>query len=202
MTKLWGPMGWMTLHSVSLIYPETPTPAERALAGKFLDLFTNTISCIHCQNHFKTMRSIYAVSTPNYLESRQTFALFVFRAHNTVNKRLDKPIQGTVSECLQALKNATSQTSFAQFRHSYISYLLRNWGRDMSGDGFFLKKQATEMMKINNEYWSLRDIPIPDLLEEDVLTPIENFKIRRAPSGVMANVDVGFRGGRLRLMRK
>lgn len=201
MTKLWGPLGWMTLHSVSLNYPEHPSQADKILAGKFIDLFGETISCIHCKNHFNMMKSMYTSANPNYLDSKQSFALFVFRAHNTVNKRLDKPIQKTVAECLQTLKNATANTSLPQFRQAYLSYLMRNWGRDHTGEGMMMKGSVKQMIDINNQYWSPRDIPIPDLLEDDVMTLIENSRVRITPSGAVSNIQVGFRGGKLQLKR-
>jgi hypothetical protein len=202
MSKLWGPLGWMTLHSVSLIYPETPTSAEKAIAARFLELFENTISCIYCKVHFIQMKSIYKSVNPDYLDSRQKFALFIFRAHNTVNKRLDKPLQRTVNDCLSALRQTTAQTSLGQFRTAYLSYLMRNWGRDMSGEGLMLKQNVKEMVKINNEYWSPRDIPIPYLEEDDVLLFIERTDLRIAPSGVVSNISVGFKGGKLRLGKR
>jgi hypothetical protein len=201
MTKLWGPLGWMTLHSVSFIYPEKPSVAEKTIAEKFLELFTETISCNACKSHFKTIHLMYKSSNPDYLNSRQNFAIFVFRAHNTVNKRLDKPRPSTVAECLASIKLATTHTSLAQFRQSYLSYLNRNWGIYGSGDGFILRGHVKEMIKINNEYWSPREIPIPELEEANVLAPIEKLNARIAPSGRVSSTNVGFKGGKLRLNR-
>ena len=97
MSKLWGPLGWMTLHSISLIYPEQPTYTEKNIAARFLDLFGETISCNECKVHFKQIYALYKTLHPDFLNSRQHFALFIFRAHNTVNLRLDKPRPITVS---------------------------------------------------------------------------------------------------------
>jgi len=202
MSKLWGPLGWMTLHSISLIYPEQPTDMERYIASRFLDLFGETISCNECKLHFKTMYSLYKTIHPEYLNSRQDFALFIFRAHNTVNIRLDKPTPRTVSECLATLKTATQQTSLATFRTSYLAYLTRNWGRDISGEGMISKGQVKEMVKINNEYWSPRDIPIPDLIEGDVMSPIQSSNLRVTTHGIAISSIIGFKGGKLMLKKK
>lgn len=202
MSKIWGPLGWMTLHSVSLIYPEEPTHAEKYIASRFLDLFGETISCNECKTHFKNMYAIYKSIHPEFLESRRDFALFVFRAHNTVNMRLDKPRPSTISECLQTLKAATVNTSLATFRTSYLSYLLRNWNRHVSGEGLITKSQVKEMIKINNEYWSPREIPIPVLEEGDVMTPIQQAATRVSIRGTVVSTAVGFKGGRLKLGKK
>jgi hypothetical protein len=192
----------MTLHSVSLIYPELPTYSEKILAIRFLDLFEDTIACPQCKSHFKHIRAIYKSMNPDYMNSRQKFALFVFRAHNTVNRRLDKPIQHTVADCLSTLKQATAQTSFADFRNSYLSYLTRNWGRDISGEGMMIKHAVREMIKINNEYWSPRDIPIPELEEDNVVLSIERNDVRVTSTGSVASISVGFKGGRLKLAKR
>ena len=186
------------LHSVSLIYPENPSPADRAITSRFLDLFAETISCIQCKSHFANIFTLYKSTHPDFLNSRQNFALFVFRAHNTVNRRLDKPTPKTVEECLLTLKVATAQTSFSQFRQAYLSYLSRNWSRDHSGDGRMIHGAVKEMIRINTEYWSLRDEPIPELEEADVTISLDK-NARVAPSGRVSSTIVGFKNGRLKL---
>ena len=200
MTKLWGPLGWMTLHSVSLIYPASPTPEEKTTANRFLDLFADSISCPNCKNHFKKMLELYKLSFPNFLDSRQNFAIFVFRAHNTVNARIDKPLYPSVSECLKALQLATSQTSFAQFRNSYVSYLLSNWGRESGGDAMMVRRSVKDLQKIVNEYWNPRDTGlIPEIEDDDVLYRIENDNVRFTQSWRPISTAVGFKGGKLKL---
>jgi len=147
------------------------------------------------------MKTFYIDSHPDFLDSRQNFALFVFRAHNTVNLRIDKPRPATVSECLDSLRNATTHVSLPQFRNSYLSYINQNWGREITGDGFILRGKVRDMIRINNEFWNHRDIPIPELEEADVLTPIEKTGFRLAPSGLISSVLVGFKGGKLKLKR-
>ena len=195
----------MTLHSVSFNYPDQPSAHETAIASRFLDLFADTISCNACKLHFKTMRAIYASLYPHYLSSKTEFAYFVFRAHNTVNKRIDKPRCSTVTECLDAVRNATANTSLSQFRASYMLYLTQNWARDTSGDGRIMHSHVRELIKINNEYWSLRETSIPNLPEADVLTPIEKGGARASfrPEGTtFVSSNIGFRLGKLRLRNR
>ena len=202
MTKLWGPLGWMALHSVSLIYPETPTPAEKAIAKRFLDLFNESITCVFCKTHFTNMYTIYKSTNPGFLDSRQEFALFAFRAHNTVNRRLDKPKPSTVSQCLQTLRNATQTTSLKQFRESYLSYLSNNWGKEFSSHSLMMRHCVNEMIKINNEYWNPRELKsIPELAEADVLTPIEKTNVRFTTFRNPMPIKIGFAGGKLKLGR-
>jgi hypothetical protein len=84
--------------------------------------------------------------------------LFVFRAHNTVNKRLDKPILYSVKDCITTLKNANSYSSLDSMRNAYLIYLQNNWNKELSADGFSMRKKIQELFKINNDYFNKRTI--------------------------------------------
>lgn len=190
----------MTLHSASLCYPENPSAQDQHIAALFITAFTQSISCHRCYTHFREMHERYVKNHPDYLKSRQSFAIFVFRAHNTVNKRIDKPVLSTVEDCLKSLKAATANTSFKQFRDSYLKYLTANWNRELSGDAIISQNAVKTLKQINIEYLAGLDTGIiPELLEEDVVTPVERIPpnpfIR--PDG--KPVRVGFKGGKLRL---
>lgn len=199
MTKIWGPLGWMALHSVSINYPETPTQDEINLASRFLDLFGDTISCPSCQFHFKKMLSIYRQKYPYFLNSRQEFALFGFRAHNTVSKRLDKPRPQTMTDCIKTLKSNCVNTSLAGFRQIYLNYLLRNWG-DSSPDSRFIKRHVQDMQKVNTEYWDKHETNLETLVleEADVLEFITDETIKFVAQNIYKNVKVGFIKGKLK----
>jgi hypothetical protein len=94
--------------------------------------------------------------------------MFICRAHNTVNRRLDKPIYKTVSECVETLKNATSVKPQAEFRKAYLDYLVKNWSRQTDGEGLMMMGFVRKMIKINNEYLNLRDVKYSDIsIQED-----------------------------------
>jgi hypothetical protein len=198
MTKFWGPLGWMTLHSVSLIYPENPTQIEQTIVKRFIELFRDTITCQYCKSHFSKMLLNYSNAHPEMYSSRQHFFLFVARAHNTVNARLDKPRPKTVAECLETIRMNTKIVIPAMFRTNYINYLANNWGKEFTGEGAILRKSAIEMKKINDEYWTPREVDVNEIqLEEaDVITPIEKVDAKFiAPSTYKG--PIGFKRGRL-----
>jgi hypothetical protein len=180
-TKIWGPLGWMTLHSISAIYPEKPSYEDMQILKKFMELFSDTITCPDCKSHFSKIFESYKSSHPSWFASRTEFFLFVVRAHNTVNLRLDKPRIATVSECINILKANTVSNSSTYYRNSYVFYLLRNWSVEHSGEAFILSQSAREMIKINNNYWTPRDKGFTDLVisEADILTPIVNIPMRQ-----------------------
>jgi len=187
MTSYWGPLGWMTLHSASLLYSDEPSHAEKLIADRFIELFGNTISCYHCKSHFQDMLKRYKTWNPGYLNSKKDFVLFVFRAHNTVNKRIDKPILQTVKDCMQTLKNANSYSSLDSMRNAYLTYLHNNWNREFTADAFSAKRNVQELIKINNEYFNLRTIDWDFESDESPILLIENqqkeFNIVRRSGG-------------------
>jgi hypothetical protein len=202
-TKLWGPLGWMTLHSISAIYPENPTAADKAILEEFVSCFRETISCPYCKSHFSNMLNKYRSAHPEWLSNRQSFFLFVCRAHNTVNRRLDKPIYKTVDECIETLKNATKITTTVEFRRAYLDYLVRNWSRQTDSEGFMMMGFVRKMIKINDEYFNLRDNGYESIKIQDgnVLEFIqEDGKKYRATTNVpdpihYRGIKIGFRNG-------
>lgn len=207
-TKFWGPLGWMTLHSVSAIYPENPTPEERLLLEQFVEAFRESITCQYCKGHFTGMLNMYRRKHPEWSSSRYHFFLFVCRAHNTVNKRLDKPILATLNDCIETLKNATKVTSTTQYRTAYINYLLSNWSREFTGDGAIALGAAKQLKRINDEYFTPRDKGYESIyffengsVTEFISEDPRNYNVgQNLPNAsVLPRVKIGFVGGRLKL---
>jgi hypothetical protein len=186
-TKIWGPLGWMTLHSISAIYPENPTVADRLLLEEFMGCFRETIACPYCKNHFTSMFTRYKHTHPEW----------------SSNRRLDKPIYKTVGECISTLRNATVNTSPAQFRKAYLDYLTKNWSRQTDSEGFLMMGFVRKMIKINDEYFTPRDTGYAELQiqDGDVMEFIqENTRNYRASEAVpdpihYRNLKIGFRAG-------
>lgn len=202
-TKIWGPLGWMTLHSISAIYPENPTPADKLLVEEFISAFRETITCPYCKNHFTAMFNKYKQIHPEWSSNRQSLFMFICRAHNTVNRRLDKPMPKTVSECIETLKNATAVKCPAEFRKAYLDYLTRNWTHQSDSSGFMMMGYVRKMIKINNEYFNPRDVKYSEITiqEENVLDFIpEDSNKYRATQAVLdpihyRGINVGFKNG-------
>ena len=83
-----------------LLYPENPSTNDKEILRKFLSDFSESITCPHCERHFKVMFENYRRAHPDWADSRFNLFLFIARAHNTVNKRLEKPLKSSVQECL------------------------------------------------------------------------------------------------------
>ena len=209
MTAIWGPMGWMTLHSIALLYPDNPTNDERQMLQRFLQDFAESITCPQCEQHFKRMFDNYRRTHSNWSTSKFQVFLFVARVHNTVNKRLEKPTKKTVQECLDAFAQATQYTSASEFRQKYIDYVIKTMAREMSGDTMVKVGHGQSMRRVNQSYWNTKiqgDVSGFDL-NADVLEPVSDNSSSqkfvftgKAPVVIQGNMpSIGFKGGRLRL---
>jgi len=199
----------MTLHSISLLYPEVPSNTDKQILKRFMILFQDTISCPSYHKHFKVIFENYVRKHPDWSDSRFNLFLFVAIAHNTVNKRLNKPRPDSVQACLDMFANNTKVTSAAVYRQKYMEYLARNWGRELSGEGMMRIAEVRELRRIMNEYWNTKtdestatfkkSANVLDLIDE---TP--EFRSIMTPAGSLAQVSsqsmkIGLQGGRFRI---
>lgn len=204
-------MGWMTLHSVSTIYPERPSQSEKDLLTTWLGLFGDTITCPSCRDHFRSMHRAYQAKFPGYLDSRQAFATFAFRCHNVVNARLSKPVYGTLEECMAVLKTNLKTRTAQDYRISYVNHLMRFWSTIQDTSGITSLKKVMEMKKIEIDYFGPRDTKFEVTLRDDgVVIPrqwvevLPNGQVPETPRPVLRPNEAtraGFKmvGGRMRL---
>lgn len=199
----------MTLHSAAHNYPEVPSPAERQLVSEWLNLFQETITCPSCRSHFTELLSQYRSTYPDFLNSKRGLILFSYRAHNTVNRRLDKPVYNTSEACEEVyIRNITARSG-QDYRVAYLNHIMRNWRSMFDVAGIIGVRKVQEMMKIETEYWSLRNSE-PYHIEGEIVSPLQlrgqGFSGRgtdNAPALVFRPPTGGvkFTGGRLQFRR-
>lgn len=209
MTSLWGPLGWMTLHSVSMLYPENPSQADKEILKRYMIAFRDSITCPTCESHFRIIFQNYTASHPEWNSSRFQFFLFVARAHNTVNRRLNKPRPATVQECLDMYLANTRFNSGVVYRNSYLKYLINNWSREMTGDGMMHMGETRQLKRITEEYWNQKTDESTSTFDmtADVDTSIDETSSSRrimSPTGGVSIMpskltNVGLKSGRFRL---
>jgi len=206
MTSVWGPLGWMTIHSASSCYPDNPTQAEVTLMTTWLDMFQATITCPSCREHFGETLAGYRQRFPNYLNTRADFMMFVFRAHNSVNNRLHKPIYATVHDCFEVLRNNVKGRTARDYRIAYLNHIRRHWRTLQDTSGMTALKKINEMTKIEISYFQARDNNFETIIPEDStflapaamtavqqeVNPTRSIDPRNAPR-------IGFVGGRIRI---
>jgi Erv1 / Alr family len=180
MTAIWGPLGWMALHSAASLYPDTPTPAEQQLMTKWLDVFRDTITCPSCQAHFTELLNNYRAQFPNMMYSRANFVLFTLRAHNDVNRRINKPVYSSVQACFDVLRNNVKFNTARSFRITYINHITRHWRVHQDMSGLAAMKKIHEMKKIEESYMAPRSNEFDVIIPEDAV--IVNIGQQEAPS--------------------
>jgi hypothetical protein len=211
MTAIWGPLGWITLHSTAFAYPEAPTPAEQNLMSTWVDMFRDTITCPSCKGHFTTLLTNYRTQFPNFLGSRHEFVVFTFRAHNAVNRRIHKPIYPSVEACVEVLRAAVQTRSAREYRVAYLNHISRHWKTFQDVSGIVALKKLNEMRKIETEYVSPRDTNFTPTIRADIVVlpqdRLEREPGQEAPSRLVFSGQrsgpAGFRitAGGIRLLR-
>ena len=133
-------------------------------------MFRDTITCPHCREHFTGIHAKYKRIYPNYLDSRQNFAMFAFRVHNTVNRRLKKPIYETVAACMERLQENVKSRPARDYRVAYINHIQKFWRTMQDMTGIVALKKINEMRRIEGEYFSLKDTGFNVQLREEPVT--------------------------------
>jgi len=82
-----GRATWKLLHTMTLRYPESPTPDQREALVSYLHLTSRLYPCGECASHFQGLLKQF----PPQTSSRRSAALWLCFVHNRVNERLNKP---------------------------------------------------------------------------------------------------------------
>jgi hypothetical protein len=86
------------------------------------------------------------------LNSRTDFMLAVFRLHNTVNRKLNKPVYTSVADCFEQLRTNVKTRSAREYRGAYLNHIRRFWRTMQDASGFAALKKINEMAKIEIDY--------------------------------------------------
>jgi hypothetical protein len=133
----------------------------------WLTMFQTTITCPSCREHFGTTLDAYRRGYPRMLESRAEFLLFTFRAHNAVNRRLNKPVHLTVETCFEQLRNNVKTRPAREYRLAYINHIRRHWRMMQDASGFTALKKINEMAKIETQYFERHENNFEVIIPED-----------------------------------
>ncbi|KDQ50874.1 hypothetical protein JAAARDRAFT_62909 [Jaapia argillacea MUCL 33604] len=82
-----GRATWKLLHTITLRYPELPTPDEREALSSYFHIFSRLYPCGECATEFQQLLKKF----PPQTSSRRAAALWLCHVHNQVNERLHKP---------------------------------------------------------------------------------------------------------------
>ncbi|GLB37838.1 putative sulfhydryl oxidase [Lyophyllum shimeji] len=82
-----GRATWKLMHTMTLRFPENPTPDERSALTSYFHLTSRLYPCGECAAEFQELLKKY----PPQTASRRSASLWLCFVHNEVNKRLGKP---------------------------------------------------------------------------------------------------------------
>ena len=89
MTKIWGPLQWTFLHTMSFNYPVNPTIEDKKHYRDYVLNLRYILPCKYCRinlaNNFKKKPLQMC-----HMASRDTFSRYIYDLHETVNKMLHK----------------------------------------------------------------------------------------------------------------
>ena len=86
--NVWGPPGWIFLHTVTFQYPENPTDLDKQKYYTFFNSLKNVLPCPNCREHYRENFE----NIPIRLESREDLIEWLIDIHNEVNKKNNKRI--------------------------------------------------------------------------------------------------------------
>ena len=177
----------------------------------WLDMFRDTITCPTCKGHFTTLLTNYRTQFPNFMGSRHEFVIFTFRAHNAVNRRLNKPVYTSVEACVDTLRGVVRTRSAQDYRTAYLNHITRHWKTFQDISGIVAVKKINEMRKIDIEYVAPRDTNFTINIRSDIVVlpqdRLEREAGQEAPLRVVVSArnvgGAGFRvtAGGIRLRR-
>ena len=86
--EVWGPGGWLFLHTISLNYPTNPTYEDKENYKTFFTSLKNVIPCKNCAKHYSENLNNYSLDKS--LNSKQDLVKWLIDIHNEVNVKNNK----------------------------------------------------------------------------------------------------------------
>ena len=85
----WGPGAWRFLHNVTLLFPDTSSPAKSRPFRKLFRLLPNVLPCGKCRAH---LRQTYRKLPPD-LKNRAVLIRWMYKVHEQTNVDLHKKLK-------------------------------------------------------------------------------------------------------------
>lgn len=81
--EIWGPHGWIFLHTITLNYPHKPTMQDRENYKSFFLNLQNVLPCQYCSHNYKIHLRKYPID--KFLDSKKNLVKWLIHIHNEVN---------------------------------------------------------------------------------------------------------------------
>ena len=98
-TRVWGPAGWLFLHSIAQNYPWKPTEEQKVNYIFFFKLVGNVLPCRYCRESYQGfIEDSDTQLNINVMKSRVTLVRWLYLIHNKVNEKLNINTGPTLKE--------------------------------------------------------------------------------------------------------
>ena len=88
-TRVWGPTGWLFLHSIAQNYPWKPTSEQMTHYLGFFKLVGDVLPCRYCRESYqKFINEPDTKLEMNTMKSRVSLVKWLYLIHNKINKKL------------------------------------------------------------------------------------------------------------------
>jgi hypothetical protein len=81
--EIWGPHGWIFLHTITLNYPHRPTMYDKEQYKNFFLNLQNVLPCKYCSHNYKLHLKKYPIT--KFLDSKKDLVQWLIHIHNEVN---------------------------------------------------------------------------------------------------------------------
>lgn len=115
----WGPATWNTLHAIAHTLPDDLAVEERARLRHFLFDVAHYLPCKLCGRHFATFVTEHA--TDARLATRTDVIALLHDAHNSVNRRLGRPLP-TLDEHNRMYARNTHPRGWSRYTSKVLSW--------------------------------------------------------------------------------
>lgn len=86
---IWGPSGWLFLHTITLAYPINPSYVDKTNYKMFFNSLSSVLPCELCKKHYAQHLQEYPL-TDDILSSKHNLTKWLVNIHNNVNKQNGK----------------------------------------------------------------------------------------------------------------
>jgi len=89
MTKIWGPLQWTFLHTMSFNYPVNPTIEDKKHYRDYVLNLRYILPCKYCRINLANNLKKKPLKMC-HMASRETFSRYIYELHEVVNRMLNK----------------------------------------------------------------------------------------------------------------
>ena len=88
--EIWGPSGWIFLHTITFNYPINPTQEQKTKHKELFENLIYTLPCARCAQHYSNNLKKYPLDEA--LKTKDTLINWLIDIHNEVNKKNGKRV--------------------------------------------------------------------------------------------------------------